>query len=104
MSTEFTDNKALLGKAVDSFFPAGEGQVRDIMSDGPGRTSADESAGTGYIGALKARFAMDRLSGTATTMAMIPHRRKTVVLISEGMPFGLEQLMSPSSSGTADSR
>ena len=57
-------------------------------------------AGAGFAGNLKARFAADKLIGTARTFAQVQHRRKSVALVSEGMPFGLGDLMNPTSAGS----
>jgi hypothetical protein len=54
----------------------------------------------GFVGNLKARFAADKLIGTARTFAQVQHRRKSVALVSEGMPFGLGDLMNPASAGS----
>ena len=78
LSVEFTADKARLLGAVDNFFP---------MADGGG------GGGGGPFATLKARFAMDRLSGVAKALSRVQHRRKTVVFISEGLPFGIEALM-----------
>lgn len=87
VALEFTGDKARLLAAVEEFLPAGGG------TGGP--------PGSG-IGALKTAFAMSKLSGVTRTLAMVQHRRKAVVLISEGPPFGLEQVMNPDAGGAAN--
>jgi VWFA-related protein len=97
MAVEFTNDKARLMAAVDNFFPADEAAAPTFMGGGYGDAPAPRP---GFVGNLKARFAADKLIGTARTFAQVQHRRKSVALVSEGMPFGLGELMDPSSAGS----
>jgi hypothetical protein len=47
----------------------------------------------GFIGEIKARWAMDTLKNAATALAMIPHRRKAVLLVSQGLPVSVEDIV-----------
>ena len=87
VALEFTGDKPRLLAAVMEFVPDGGG------TGGP--------PGSGF-GALKTAFAMSKLSGVTRTLAMVQHRRKAVVLISEGPPFGLDQVMNPDAGGAAN--
>ena len=43
---------------------------------------------------------MDTLSKASTTLATIPHRRKAILLVSQGLPFSLEEaITNPNASG-----
>ncbi len=83
LSVEFTSDKARLSDALDNFMPSG------------GSAMGAEST-------LKARFAIDRLNHAAKALARVPHRRKSVVLVSEGFPFGIESLMQGADGSDSD--
>lgn len=46
-----------------------------------------------FVGEIKARWAMDTLSNAARTLATIPHRRKAVLLVSQGLPISVEDVV-----------
>ena len=82
MQAEFTDNKARLIKAIDAFFPQSEKGV------GGGGSRF------GFVSDIKSRWAMDTLSNAAKALAQIPHRRKAMLFVSEGLPVSVEEIVS----------
>ena len=50
---------------------------------------------------IKARWAMDALSSAATGLALIPHRRKAVLLVSQGLPVSVEDIITNSNASDA---
>ena len=97
---EFTSDKARLIEAIGKFFPQAEyGAGGTATQAGPGRSSGGGS-GFGFVNELKARWAMDTLSKASTTLATIPHRRKAILLVSQGLPYSLEEaITNPSATG-----
>ena len=98
MQAEFTSDKARLMQAVDKFFPQSEEGAPGVAGDT--RTTA---AGPrfGFIHEIKARWAMETLSNAAKTLALIPHRRKAVLLVSQGLSMSLEEIISGREAGGA---
>jgi VWFA-related protein len=90
MQAEFTSDKARLMQAVDKFFPQSESSAPGIAGE---RRSAPPAQGFGFVREIKARWAMETLSNAAKTLALIPHRRKAVLLVSQGLPMSLEQII-----------
>ena len=86
--SEFTSDKARLIAAIDRFFPQSEQAAGNIGTPAPGG-----SGGFGFVQELKARWAMSSLSGAAKALATIPHRRKAVLLVSQGLPASLEEII-----------
>jgi VWFA-related protein len=89
---EFTSDKAKLIDAIGKFFPqaeygAGGSAAPPELGRGAGR------GGFGFVNEIKARWAMDTLSNAATTLATIPHRRKAILLVSQGLPFSVEEVV-----------
>ena len=82
MQAEFTDNKARLIEAIDAFFPQSEKGV------GGGGSRF------GFVSEIKSRWAMDTLSNAAKALAQIPHRRKAMLFVSEGLPVSVEEIVS----------
>jgi hypothetical protein len=87
---EFTSNKARLLAAVDKFFPQSEVRATGVAE---GRGGAGTNARFGFIQDIKARRAMDAMSNAARTLALIPGRRKAVLLVSQGLPLSLEEMI-----------
>ena len=92
MEAEFTTDKARLVEAIDKFFPqaAGAAGGLDMRSNVPG---SRPRGGFGFEQDIKARWAMDALSNAARALALIPHRRKGILLVSEGLPVSVEQVI-----------
>lgn len=88
---EFTADKARLREAIKGFFPqseTGAGGIAAQPTPGMGGTG-----GFGFVGGIKARWAMDTLKNAATALAMIPHRRKAILLVSQGLPVSVEDII-----------
>ena len=87
---EFTSDKSRLIAAIDKFFPQSEVGARSGIE---GRSPAMGGGRFNYIQEIKARWAMDALSNAAKTLAFIPHRRKAVLLVSQGLPVSVEEIV-----------
>jgi hypothetical protein len=102
MQAEFTGDKARLVAAIDKFFPQGDPASIDTVGSMFNRPGTPASARSfGFEKAIKARWAMDALSNAAKALAHIPHRRKAILLVSEGLPVGLEEIITNLSAATA---
>lgn len=103
MQAEFTGDKARLVEAIDQFFPQSERTASESeVNNALGRTAGAPGGGTsGFVGELKARWAMDGLSNAAKALAEIPHRRKAILFVSEGLPVSVEEIISNSSASAA---
>jgi VWFA-related protein len=104
-AAEFTTDKARLAQAIDKFFP----QADPISSAASAQRSMARAGGPPHGGSfgfeqeIKARWAMEALSNAASALAQIPHRRKAILLVSEGLPVSVEQIVSnPNASGAWD--
>jgi VWFA-related protein len=87
---EFTSDKSRLIAAIDKFFPQSEvGATSGAARGSPGMGGG----GFGFINEIKARWAMDALSNAAKALALIPHRRKAVLLVSQGLPVSVEDIV-----------
>ncbi len=87
---EFTADKARLLQALDGFFPQSEVAalgVAEVSRPLQGRETF------GYVQEIKARWATDAMAGAAKALAEIPHRRKAVLLVSQGIPVSLEEII-----------
>ena len=91
MQAEFTSDKARLMQAVDKFFPQGEDPAPGVAGES---RSAQAGPRFGFIHEIKARWAMETLSNAAKTLALIPHRRKAVLLVSQGLSMSLDEIVS----------
>ena len=104
-AAEFTTDKARLAQAIDKFFPQADptsaaGTAQNSMSRALGRPGGSSF---GFEQEIRARWAMDALSNAAAALAQIPHRRKAILLVSEGLPVSVEQIVSnPNASGAWD--
>ena len=94
--SEFTFDKARLLQAVDKFFPQSEVPATGVAESGRGA-----GARFGFIQEIKSRRAMEAMSSAAKALALIPHRRKTVLLVSQGIPISLEEIISNPNAGGA---
>jgi len=96
---EFTAEKARLIAAIDQFFPQSEVGA----ASGAARQSAGMARGGGFdfVQEIKARWAMDTLSNAAKALAMVPHRRKAVLLVSQGLPVSVEDIITNQSAAGA---
>ena len=82
--TEFTTDRARLLAAIDRFMPQGEHDLPDIAS---GLPTVDGAGSVTDLRQDKRTYsAITRLTGAARTLGTIPHRRKGVLLISQGFP------------------
>ena len=99
---EFTSDKARLIEAIGKFFPQAEYGAGGIAAQaGTGRGGGrGATSGFGFVNEIKARWAMDTLSRASTTLATIPHRRKAILLVSQGLPYSLEEaITNPNATG-----
>ena len=104
MQAEFTSDKARLLAAADHFFPQAEFAATGVAErGGSGVAPAGAAAGPrfGFINEIKARWAMETLSNAAKALAEIPHRRKAVLLVSQGLSMSLEEVITNPSAGAA---
>lgn len=94
---EFTSDKAQLLQALDGFFPQSEVRAvgiaeRSIAGD-PGRAMRIPPQEFGFVQEIKSRWATDAMANAAKGLAEIPHRRKAVLLVSQGLPLSLEEII-----------
>jgi hypothetical protein len=85
---EFTTDKSRLIAAIDRFSPQGEHDLPAIADAPPLATGGNER-----IADRRTISAMAGLSAAARALATIPHRRKGVLLISQGFPATLEEIL-----------
>ena len=100
---EFTGDKARLIQAIDTFFPQSEQSASSLAVEGSMQRALNGpvGGGSGPIREIKARAAMEKLSNAARALAQIPRRRKAMLLVSEGLPVSVDDLISsPNASGT----
>jgi VWFA-related protein len=100
--TEFTSDKPRLIEAIGKFFPQSEYGAGGVAAQaGTGRAGGrGAGSGFGFVNEIKARWAMDTLSKASTTLATIPHRRKAILLVSQGLPYSLEEaITNPNATG-----
>ncbi len=97
--TEFTTDKSRLLDAIERFVPQGEHDLPAIADALPSAPGANPRAQR--IGELRTRSAMAGLSVAARALATIPHRRKGVLLISQGFPATLEEIIRDARIGAA---
>ena len=55
----------------------------------------------GFVAGIKARWAMDALRSAATGLALIPHRRKAVLLVTQGLPVSVEDIITNTNASDA---
>jgi VWFA-related protein len=102
MQAEFTGDKARLVAAIDKFFPQGDPASIDTVGSMMNRGLGTPAAGRfGFEKEIKTRWAMDALSNAARALAQIPHRRKAILLVSEGLPVGVEEIVTNLNASTA---
>ena len=89
--TEFTTDKSRLIDAIERFVPQREHDLPAIADSLPSSSGANPRAQR--IGELRTRSAMAGLSVAARALATIPHRRKGVLLIGQGFPATLEEII-----------
>jgi VWFA-related protein len=103
MQAEFTADKPRLLRAVDRFFPQSEVRASGV-AERPSLRSFGGVPGRGgfnSIQEIKTRWAMEALSNAAKALALIPHRRKAVLLVSQGVPISLEDIITNQYAGGA---
>ena len=104
MQAEFTSDKARLLQAVEKFFPDSEVPaqgIAEVSRPGPSSSVPDRGRPSfGFVQEIKARWASDAMAGAAKALAEIPNRRKAVLLVSQGIPLSLEEIITnPYASG-----
>jgi hypothetical protein len=85
---EFTTDKARLIEAIERFIPQseyGESGIVGLPSDGPPLADFGVQA--------RAMRAMETMSNASRILAMIPHRRKAVLLVSQGLPLSFGEIL-----------
>jgi VWFA-related protein len=100
---EFTSDKAKLLEAIKGFFPQSEasaGGIAERRAPASGGRGGG-GGGMGFVAGIKARWAMETLSSAATGLALIPHRRKAVLLVTQGLPVSVEDIISNSHASDA---
>jgi VWFA-related protein len=102
MQAEFTGDKARLAHAIDKFFPQGDSASIDTVGTLLGRPGGPPAyARFGFEKEIRMRWAMDALSNAAKALAQIPHRRKAILLVSEGLPVSVEEIITNQSASGA---
>ena len=84
---EFTTDKARLLDAIERFVPRGEHDLPEIADAVPGGSPSEGLAGRRTISA------MSGLTAAARALGSISHRRKGVLMISQGFPARLEDII-----------
>ena len=97
---EFTSDKSRLLRAIDAFVPQSE-------YDAPAIATAEgqrETSGSQRVAELRTIAAMLGLSRAVREIAPLPHRHKAVLLVSQGLPASLEEIIrDPKIGAAADS-
>ena len=88
---EFTTDKSRLLDAIERFVPRGEHDLPAIASAPPSVSGANPQ--TDRLGDRRTQSAMAGLTTAARALATIQHRRKGVLLISQGFPATLEEII-----------
>ncbi len=88
---EFTTNRSVLLEAIERFVPRGQHDLPEIASAPP--SVSDVNARANLLAERRTQSAMAGLSTAARALATIPHRRKGVLLISQGFPAALEEII-----------
>lgn len=88
---EFTTDRARLVEVIDRFVPQREPELPAIAGEPPATSNASTPAE--YIVMRRTQAAMAGLTAAARTLATIQHRRKGVLLISQGFPASLQQII-----------
>jgi VWFA-related protein len=96
---EFTNDKSRLMDAIERFVPQGEHDLPAIASPLPSASGASPQAGR--LADRRTQSAMAGLITAARALATIPHRRKGVLLISQGFPASLEEIIRDPKIGAA---
>ena len=89
--SEFTTDKSRLMDAIERFVPQGEHDLPAIANAPP--SVAGANPGAERIADRRTQSVMAGLSTAARALATIPHRRKGVLLISQGFPATLEEII-----------
>jgi Ca-activated chloride channel family protein len=88
---EFTTDKSRLLDAIERFVPRGQHDLPAIARELQSVPGAIPQ--TDLLAERRTQSAMAGLSTAARALATIPHRRKGVLLISEGFPGTLEEII-----------
>ena len=88
---EFTKDKRRLLEAIDRFQPRGEHELPAIAT--PPSSLSGAATNSERLAERRTISAMAGLSVAARALATIPHRRKGVLLISQGFPATLEEIL-----------
>jgi VWFA-related protein len=86
---DFTTDKSRLIGAIERFRPQGEHDLPEIA----GELSSAASLPGGQVAHRRTISAMYGLRAAARALATIPHRRKGVLLISQGFPATIEDIL-----------
>ena len=96
---EFTTDKSRLLDAIERFVPQGEHDLPAIAARRHQRQAPTHELNA--LGERRTQSAMAGLSTAARALATIPHRRKGVLLISQGFPATLEEIIRNPTIGAA---
>ncbi len=86
---ELTSDKSRLAEAIDRFTPQSDFDVPGIA----GRGGEGVITGSARLAELRTNAAMSGLSAAVRALAAIPHRRKAVLLVSQGFPAALDDII-----------
>jgi len=96
---ELTSDKARLMEAIDSFAPRGEHELPEIANSSPAGEGA--AARLNRVAERRTAAAMTGLTVAARALGTIRHRRKSVLLISQGLPATLGEIINNPRVGAA---
>ena len=88
---EFTTDKSRLLDAIERYVPLGRHELPSIASAPP--STPDPISRPQQFAERKTLAAMAGLTAAARALGTIPHRRKGVLLLSQGFPASLEEIL-----------
>jgi VWFA-related protein len=89
--TEFTSDKSRLLAAINDFVPRSEYDTAGIA--GPLSSVTPAQSQGERLGEVRIRASMAGLTSAVKGLASVPHRRKSVLYVSQGFPGSLEEII-----------
>jgi hypothetical protein len=88
---EFTSDKARLLEVIDRFVPRADPELPEIANALP--TGEGAEARVSRLAERRTAAGMEGLSVAARALATIRHRRKSVLLVSQGFPATVDEIV-----------